>query len=259
MPLRARTALHTQIHGRQNAHALHRRCTRTAHAPRMHCTGPAQALHDLPLLRVRQHGVRLGNCFELGLRLLLHFRLVLIRVPLEAQLAEGLLDLALARGALDAKDLVVVSTCSRGSWALWSPVSSRTLSVRADDEQRDEQAQPPGTAHVSRSSLPRARRRPLGSNEAAGGISAASSRATASAACRISGCREPSSSGACSAASSSEGRRRECLYTCRTPTSSSTRRARGAWPTARKRARTPRACRKADAERGPHIDGSTAF
>ena len=160
MPLRARTALHTQIHGRQNAHALHRRCTRAAHAPRMHCTGPAQALHDLPLLRVRQHGVRLGNCFELGLRLLLHFRLVLIRVPLEAQLAEGLLDLALARGALDAKDLVVVSTCSRGSWALWSPVSSRALSVRADDEQRDEQAQPPGTAHVARSSLPRARRRP---------------------------------------------------------------------------------------------------
>ena len=89
--------------------------------------------------------------------------------------------------------------------------------------------------------------------------SAASSRATASAACRISGCREPSSSGACNAASSSEGRRRECLYTCRTPTSSSTRPARGAWPTARKRARTPRACRKADAERGPHIDGSTAF
>ena len=38
------------------------------------------------------------------------------------------------------------------------------------------------------------------------------SRATASAACRISGCREPSSSGVCSAASSSEGRRRECLY-----------------------------------------------
>ena len=53
-------------------------------------------------------------------------------------------------------------------------------------------------------------------------------------------CREPSSSGACSAASSSEGRRRECLSTCRTPTSSSTRPARGAWPTARKRARTPR-------------------
>ena len=171
MPLRARTALHAQIHGRQNAHARHRRCTRTAHPPRMHCTGPAQALHDLPLFRVRQHGVRLGNCFELGLRLLLHFRLVLIRVPLEAQLAEGLLDLAIARGALDAKDLVVVSTCSRGSWALWSPVGSRALSVRADDEQRDEQAQPPGTVHVApvcssveqlcayvaRSSLPRAR------------------------------------------------------------------------------------------------------
>ena len=65
-------------------------------------------------------------------------------------------------------------------------------------------------------------------------------RHPASAACRISGCREPSSSGACSAASSSEGRRRECLSTCRTPTSSSTRPARGAWPTARKRARTPR-------------------
>ena len=143
MPLQARTALHTQIHGRQNAHALHTRCTRTAHAPRMHCTGPAQALHDLPLLRVRQHGVSLGNGFELGLRLLLIIR-VLIRVPLEAQLAEGLLDLAVVRGALDAKDLVVVSTCRRGSRALWSPVGSRALSVRADDEQRDEQAQPPG-------------------------------------------------------------------------------------------------------------------
>ena len=35
-------------------------------------------------------------------------------------------------------------------------------------------------------------------------------------------------------------RGRECLSTCRTPTSSSTRPARGAWPTARKRARTPR-------------------
>ena len=148
MPLQARTALHTQIHGRQNAHALHTRCTRTAHAPRMHCTGPAQALHDLPLLRVRQHGVRLRNRFELGLRLLLIIR-VLIRVPLKAQLAEGLLDLAVVRGALDAKDLVVVSTCRRGSRALWSPVGSRVLSVRADDEQRDEQAQPPGTVHAA--------------------------------------------------------------------------------------------------------------
>lgn len=148
MPLRAHTALHTQIHGRQNAHALHRRRTRTAHAPRKHCTSPAQALHDLPLLRVRQHGVGLGNCFELGLRLLLIIR-VLIRVPLEAQLAEGLFDLAIARGALDAKDLVVVSTCRCGSWALWSPVCSRALSVRADDEQREEQAQPPGTVHVA--------------------------------------------------------------------------------------------------------------
>ena len=40
--------------------------------------------------------------------------------------------------------------------------------------------------------------------------------------------------------------------TSRTPTSSSTRPARGAWPAARKRARTPRVRRKADAERGPH-------
>ena len=41
----------------------------------------------------------------------------------------------------------------------------------------------------------------------------------------------------CSAASSSGGRGRECRSTCRTPTSTSTRPARGAWPTARKRAR----------------------
>jgi hypothetical protein len=70
--------------------------------------------------------------------------------------------------------------------------------------------------------------------------SAASSHATASAGCRTSACRGPSSSGACSAASSSEDRRRECRSTCRTPTSSSTRPARDGWPAARKRARTPR-------------------
>ena len=58
--------------------------------------------------------------------------------------------------------------------------------------------------------------------------------------CRTSACRGPSSSGACSAASSSEDRRRECRSTCRTPTSSRTRPARDGWPTARKRARTPR-------------------
>ena len=77
--------------------------------------------------------------------------------------------------------------------------------------------------------------------------------------CRTSACRGPSSSGACSAASSSEDRRRECRSTCRTPTSSSTRPARdGAGrPRVRTSAHGRRWCRKAGAERGPRRDGAT--
>ena len=81
----------------------------------------------------------------------------------------------------------------------------------------------------------------------------------ASAACRTSACRGPSSSGACSAASSSEDRRRECRSTCRTPTSSSTRPARDGWPAARKRARTPRVPQGGRGARAPLRRSYTAY
>ena len=77
--------------------------------------------------------------------------------------------------------------------------------------------------------------------------------------CRTSACRGPSSSGACSAASSSEDRRRECRSTCRTPTSSSTRPARDGWPAARKRARTPRVPQGGRGARAPQRRSYTAY
>ena len=86
---------------------------------------------------------------------------------------------------------------------------------------------------------------------------AASSHATASAGCRTSACRGPSSSGACSAASSSEDRRRECRSTCRTPTSRPVPGRRGTAGRPRVSAHGRRACRKAGAERGPRRDGAT--
>ena len=60
-----------------------------------------------------------------------------------------------------------------------------------------------------------------------------------------------------SAASSSEDRRRECRSRCRTPTSSSTRPARGTAGRPRVSAHGRSACRKAGAKRGPRRDGAT--
>ena len=56
----------------------------------------------------------------------------------------------------------------------------------------------------------------------------------------------------CSAASSSEDRRRECRSTCRTPTSSSAKPARDGWPAARKLARTPRVPQGGRGARAPY-------
>ena len=65
--------------------------------------------------------------------------------------------------------------------------------------------------------------------------------------------------GACSAASSSEDRRRECRSTCRTPTSPSTRPTRDGWPAARKRARTPRVPQGGRGARAPQRRSYTAY
>ena len=129
-----RTACAQHTHSTRTAHTLHTHCTCTAEALQRHCRGAAEGLRDLPLLGVRQHGVGFGDGLELGLRLLLLVRLVLVRVPLQAQLAERLLDLAIGRAALHAEDPVVVGTRRRGGWPLRPPVGSRALRVRADDE-----------------------------------------------------------------------------------------------------------------------------
>ena len=80
--------------------------------------------------------------------------------------------------------------------------------------------------------------------------------ATASVGCRTSACCGPSSSGACSAASSSEGRAGASAALRAVRRLLPVPGRRDGWPAARKRARTPRVCRKAGAERGPGRDGA---
>mmetsp|Transcript_12399 Transcript_12399/g.25204 ORF Transcript_12399/g.25204 Transcript_12399/m.25204 type:complete len:253 (-) Transcript_12399:97-855(-) len=96
----------------------------------------AELVVHLPLLWIGQHSVGLGDRLELLLRLLLVVR-VLVRMPLQAKLAEGLLELALACAPFHAKDPVVIGA-RRGRRStmrlLRSPVGSSALCVRAADD-----------------------------------------------------------------------------------------------------------------------------